>query len=88
MEGLILAGLIFIIAIVVFIVTHGAKRAAGETTLAEIYSLIKEQKDGKENVLHTDGRENIFRIRDAQGVLRVVFVERDNNGWSIMIKNL
>lgn len=52
----------------------GAERE--ETTLAQIFSLIERQKNGKSGVLLTNGCANIFYVRDANGNLRAVDV-----GW-------
>jgi hypothetical protein len=45
-----------------------------ETTLTEMFALLKKQANGKEGALLTNGRANIFYIRDATGVLRTVRV--------------
>lgn len=45
-----------------------------ETSLSEIYELLGRQSHGEEGVLLTNGYANIFYVRDASGVLRVVDV--------------
>ena len=54
-----------------------------ETTLLEMFSLMKKQKNGEKGVLLTNGRANIFYIRDQNGVLRVVRVHWHGGGWDI-----
>lgn len=56
-----------------------------ETTLAAIYALMERQKNGKSGVLLTDGRANIFYVRDANGVLRAVLVVWlvGGGGWRV-----
>lgn len=43
-----------------------------ETTLAYLYELISAQTDGQAGPLLTDGKANIFYIRDVKGVLWTV----------------
>lgn len=45
-----------------------------ETTLTEMFSLMKKQRDGKTGALLTNGYANILYIRDISGVLRAVSV--------------
>lgn len=54
-----------------------------ETTLADIYALLEKQPDGRPGVLLTNGFANIFYVRDAKGVLRVVGVHwrAFDGGW-------
>lgn len=48
-----------------------------ETTLSEMFSCFKKQPKGEDGVLLTNGYANIFYIRDASGVLRVVLAYWD-----------
>jgi tetratricopeptide (TPR) repeat protein len=57
----------------------GKKKA--ETTLAEIFSLLKKQGNGEEGPLRTDWHANAFYVRDVNRVLRMVFVGWRNNDW-------
>lgn len=62
-----------------------------ETTLAELFSLIEKQPNGESGTLITDGYDNnIFYVRDVNGVLRVVKVLwlTDGGGWSVYAGNL
>ena len=54
-----------------------------ETTLAEIYALMKRQPNGEQGVLLTNGWANIFYIRDQKSVLRTVYVSGHGDGWSV-----
>jgi len=53
------------------------------TTLAELYSLLVKQGNGKKGVLLDDGSFNIFYILDTNGILRTVSVRWYDNGWSV-----
>jgi hypothetical protein len=56
--------------------------AKAETTLTELYDLLKKQGNGeKEGALLVDGREHIFYIRNIWGFLRAVSVHWNANGW-------
>ena len=54
-----------------------------ETTLSELFFLLKKQKSGKSGVLLTNGYSNIFYVRDQSDRLRAVYVCWDDNGWSV-----
>ncbi len=54
-----------------------------ETTLAELYDLLKKQGNGEDGVLLTNGRANIFYIKNIFGVLCVVDVYWCSVGWSV-----
>ena len=54
-----------------------------ETTLSEMFSLIRKQPDGKEGVLLNNGWANILDIRDQNGVLRAVSVYWRDDGWDV-----
>ena len=54
-----------------------------ETTLSEMFSLIRKQPDGKEGVLLNNGWANILDIRDQNGVLRAVSVRWGGDGWIV-----
>ena len=57
--------------------------AKAETTLSEMYDLLKKQANGTPGVLLTNGRANIFYIRDKGGVLRTVRVNWRGDGWFV-----
>ncbi len=54
-----------------------------ETTLSELFSLMKKQKNGQDGVLLVNGWWNIFYVRDTQGVLRAVRVHWGVGGWGV-----
>ena len=54
-----------------------------ETTLAQIADCLKQQANGKNGALFTNGYANIFYVRDVSGVLRTVHVRWDGVGWSV-----
>lgn len=57
--------------------------ARAETTLTGLYSLMKEENDESDVILyHGHAPACIFYIRDFAGVLRMVYVYRDNS-WEI-----
>jgi hypothetical protein len=55
-----------------------------ETSLPELFALIAAQKNGGSGPLLTDGRANIFYVRDLQGVLRAVFARWYGGEWSVL----
>jgi len=55
-----------------------------ETTLAEIYALMKRQPNGEQGVLLTNGWANIFYVPDANGTLRAVLVYCNSVGWGLL----
>ncbi len=57
--------------------------AKAETTLSEMFSLMKKQKKGEDGVLLNNGYDNIFYIRDQNGVLRGVHVYWNCVDWSV-----
>lgn len=60
----------------------GGKERA-ETTLAEMFSLMEMQADGKDGALLTNGYANIFYIRDTTGVLRAANCRWFGDGWDV-----
>jgi len=52
-----------------------------ETTLSEIFALMKKQRNGEKGALLTNGYANIFYVRDINGVLRAVRVNWYGDGW-------
>jgi len=54
-----------------------------ETTLSEIFTLMKRQRNGEDGVLLTSGYANIFYVRGANGVLRAVSVGWGGDGWDV-----
>ena len=57
--------------------------AKAETTLSEMFSLMEKQKRGEDGVLLNNGWANIFYIKDSAGVLRMVRVRWDVDGWNV-----
>lgn len=57
-----------------------------ETTLAEMYALMKAQGRGQQGVLLTNGYANIFYIRDAKGTLWAVYCYWDSGyqDWDVI----
>ena len=58
--------------------------AKAETTLTELYELLKKQTNGEDGDLLTNGCANIFYIRDTSGVLRAVLVRWRVDGWRVL----
>ncbi|MBU1179975.1 hypothetical protein KJ885_03455 [Patescibacteria group bacterium] len=65
------------------IITELGGEAWAETTLAQIYALIKKQKNGEAGVLLKNGYANIFYVRDVGSVFRAVLVYWDGVGWYV-----
>lgn len=57
--------------------------AKPETTLSEMFALMKKQGKGEDGVPLNNGYANIFYIRDATGVLRTVRVSWGVGGWRV-----
>ncbi len=55
-----------------------------ETTLYQVFSLMKKQKHGKDGALLNNHWANIFFIRDNAGVLRTVSVRWRGGGWCFL----
>jgi glutamine phosphoribosylpyrophosphate amidotransferase len=60
----------------------GGEKVA-ETSLAEMFSLLKKQANGQKGVLLTNGYANIFYVRDQSGVLRAVGARWHDGGWNV-----
>lgn len=58
-------------------------KAKAETTLTEMFSLMKKQGNGKSGVLLNNGYANIFYIKDQKGVLRAVGARWYGGGWDV-----
>jgi hypothetical protein len=53
-----------------------------ETTLTEIYSMMEQHADGKVGDLLDNGRDNIFYVKNINGILRAVRMYwRRSGGW-------
>lgn len=65
------------------IITELGGEAKAETSLADIWSLLKKQAHGGEGALLTNGYANIFYIRDRSSVLRTVCVGWYGRGWRV-----
>jgi len=59
----------------------GAEKA--ETTLFEMFSLMEQQRCGKDGTLLNNGLANLFYIKDSAGVLRAVSVHWRKDGWNV-----
>lgn len=59
-----------------------------ETTLTELYELLKKQLYGERGDLLTDSYANIFYIKDAGGVLRAVYVLWYGVGWFVYARSV
>jgi hypothetical protein len=59
----------------------GEKEAV--TTLTEIFACMELQADGKRKPLLTNGRANVFYVRDSNNLLRAVCILWHNDGWSV-----
>jgi len=60
-----------------------AREAKAETTIAEIYALLKKQANGEVGALLNNGYANIFYVRDISSVLRAVYVFWSGRGWDV-----
>jgi len=61
--------------------------AKAETTLSELYDLLKKQakgEEGEEGDLLTNGYANIFYIKNTEDVLRAVHVRWYDDGWNVL----
>ena len=54
-----------------------------EVTLAEIWRLLLRQPKGEFGHLLVNERVNLFYVRDVNNILRVVFVYRYDDSWSM-----
>ena len=59
-----------------------------ETTLVELYGMLKRQSRGQKGVLLINGWANIFYIRDVSGILRAVYVDWVGYGWFVLASAL
>ena len=57
--------------------------SATETTLANIWELLKKQPKGESGKLLTNSYANIFYVRDVKGVLWAVDVRWFGDGWYV-----
>ena len=64
------------------IVELGGEKVA-ETTLTEMFALLKNQANGQKGVLLTNGYANIFYVRDQNNVLRAVYAFWYGGGWNV-----
>jgi len=65
------------------IITELGGEAVVETTLAEMFALLKKQANGEKGVLLTNGYANIFYVRDQFGVVRAVHACWRGDGWRV-----
>jgi len=54
-----------------------------ETTLTELYGLMWKQRNGEAGALLNNGWANIFYIKDQLGLLRMVHVSWNDDGWNV-----
>lgn len=54
-----------------------------ETTFAQIFYLLKIQRNGEGGILLTNSFGNIFFVRDAKGAFHTVFVRWLDGGWRV-----
>lgn len=59
-----------------------------ETTLTELYAIMRAQRNDERGPLLTDGYANIFYIRDALGLLRTVSTHWTGDGWAVLALSL
>lgn len=64
---------------IILIELGGEEKA--ETTLSEMFYLMKKQAKGEEGTLLPNSYANIFYIRDIKGVLREASCRWDGEGW-------
>lgn len=64
----------------------GAEKS--ETTLSEMFFLMKKQKHGEDGVLLNNGWANIFYIKSRAGVLRAVSVLWLDGGWRVFARSV
>lgn len=62
--------------------------AKAETTLAEVFVLMKKQGKGESGALLNNGWWNIFYVRNAKSVLRAVNVHWDGGGWYVLANSV
>lgn len=70
------------------IVKYLGGEARVETTLSDVWYLLKMQASGEHGFLLTNGDANIFYVRDIRGLLRVVGIRWGAGGWSVGAKPL
>ncbi len=59
-----------------------------ETMLAQIYALMKWQRNGENGILLTNSCANIFYVRDISGELRAVFIRCLGLGWNMHARSI
>lgn len=65
------------------IITELGGEEKSETTLTEMFCLMKKQRNGESGTLLNNGYANIFYIKDSADVLRPVRVCWDDGGWRV-----
>lgn len=65
------------------IITELGGNAKAETTLAEMFAVLKRQGHGTSGALLTNGWANIFYILDQSGVRRTVCAGWGGDGWGV-----
>lgn len=72
----------------VSIITELSVEELVETTLSESFSLMEKQGKGEDGILLNNSCNNIFYIRDQNGVLRTVIVRWDGEGWVVFASSV
>lgn len=72
------------------IITELGGEEVAETTLAQMYELMKAQGQGQQGILFTSGDINIFYVRDAKGTLWAVscFWFSYYGGWGVSARSV
>lgn len=65
------------------IITELGGKEKVAVTLAEIYSLMRNQRNGDKGILLNNGSANIFYVRDVNCALRAVCVRWLDDGWDL-----
>ncbi len=59
-----------------------------ETTLMDLWDLLKKKNKGQEDVLLNNGYSNVFFIRHTFGALRIVQARWIDEGWYLMYHSI
>lgn len=70
------------------IMTELGGEEKSETTLIEMFCLMKKQRNGESGTLLNNGYASIFYIRDQAGVLRAVGVSWHGGGWRVYARSV
>ena len=70
------------------IITELGGEAKAITTLTEVFSLMKNQRDGEDGVLLNNGRANVFNVLDNTNILSMVSARWRGDGWSVDARSI